>query len=138
MASPYKQPLAVAKLKGADKKNPKRYKDAKEAIQPEVGVGDCPGHMSEGAKKVWAEITPTMVVGVLTIADRFSWEALCELIAEFRMAPTEFTGAKYSTMLGFLSRFGMTPADRVKIKVEKKEAPPENPFEAFSVVKGGK
>lgn len=138
MASPHKQPLAVAKLKGADKKNPKRYKDAKAAPMPELGIGDFTVNLSPGARAVWTEVEPLMVTGVLTVADRLSFAALCELTAEFREDPREFSGTKLGKMITLLSLFGMTPVDRAKIRIEKPEAPPENPFESFTVVQGGK
>jgi len=132
MASPHKQPLALAKLKGADKKNPKRYKDAKEAPMAELGVGEPDRMMTPGAQAVWRDLTPKMVHGVLTIVDGPAWRALCELLAEFNEDPRMFGATKLGKMITLMSLFGMTPVDRAKIKLEKPNEQPANPFESFA------
>src|SRR5688572_15066875 len=117
MASPHPVPIAVARMKGADAKNPQRYRDRAKAPKPAAGIGIPPEHLSGEAAVVWLELAPTMVDGVLTVADRIAWEALCELVAEMRDTKRDFSGAKYSTLVSLLARFGMTPADRAKVSV---------------------
>lgn len=132
MASPHKQPIALAQLKGADKKNPKRYKDAKAAPTAKVGVGEPDRMMSPAAQAVWRDITPKMVHGVLTVVDGPAWRALCELIAEFNEDPREFSGTKLGKMITLFSLFGMTPVDRAKIRIEQEDKKLDNPFESFA------
>ena len=73
-----------------------------------------------------------MVDDVLTVADRIAWSALCELEAERREDPRQFTGAKYGTLVSLLARFGMTPADRAKVTVSDDDEKPANPFAEFA------
>ena len=73
-----------------------------------------------------------MVDGVLTVADRIAWCSLCELEAERREAPREFTGAKFASLISLLGRFGMTPSDRAKVSItDDKDEKPSNPFGEF-------
>lgn len=133
MASPYPQPLAIAKLKGSDKKDPQRYRDRKAAIQAPLGVGKPPSSISPGAQRVWEELTPTMVEGVLTVLDNPAWHAFCELYAEFKEDPRAMNGTRLTKMITLFSLFGMTPVDRMKIRLEKPgKDKPDNPFEAFA------
>lgn len=126
------QPIAIGVLKGADKKDPQRYRDRAKAPKPASGIGSPPDHLSGGAAIVWLELAPTMVDGVLTVADRIAWEALCELVAEMRDAKRDFSGAKYSTLVSLLARFGMTPADRAKVSVTDDDDKPANAFAEFA------
>jgi phage terminase small subunit len=126
------EPVALALVKGSDTKNPARYRDRAKAPKPAAGIGVVPGHLSPGAAVVWIELAPTMVDGVLTVADRIAWEALCELVAEMRDVKRDFSGAKYSTLVSLLARFGMTPADRAKVSVTDDDDKPANPFAEFN------
>lgn len=132
MAAPHRQPLALAALKGADKKDPQRYRKAKQVIHPEGDIGEPPLHLTNGAMDVWREVVPVMVKGVLTVADRIAWCTFCELVAEHRSDPRAFQGAKHSALLSYLARFGMTPADRVKIQIQQIDDKPKNPFSEFA------
>lgn len=125
-------PTNIAILKGADKKDPQRYRDRKKAATATAGIGDVPEYLTGGAAVVWAEVVPGMVEGVLTVTDRMAWAALCELEAERRESPREFSGAKYSTLVSLLARFGMTPADRARVTIDKGEDEPQNPFAEFA------
>lgn len=126
------EPTNIAVLKGADQKNPQRYRERKKAPTSAVGIGRVPEWLTGGAVVVWAEVEPLMAEGVLTVADRIAWASLCELEAERREKPREFSGAKYSTLVSLLARFGMTPADRAKVQVVGGEDEPENPFSRFA------
>lgn len=132
MASPHKQPLALAQLKGADKKNPKRYREAKAAPAAKVGVGELDRMMTPAGQAVWRDLTPKMVHGVLTIVDGPAWRALCELIAEHNEDPRAFGATRLGKMITLMSLFGMTPVDRAKIRIEQEEKKPDNPFESFA------
>ena len=124
-------PTALALLKGADKQNPQRYRERKKAATAAAGIGDVPEYLTGGGAVVWLEVAPLMVEGVLTVADRVAWCALCELEAERREAPREFTGAKYATLVSLLARFGMTPSDRAKVSIADDSDKPANEFAEF-------
>jgi phage terminase small subunit len=123
----HKQPDELAKLKGADKKNPQRY--LKVVPKSPSSLGSAPNHLTPDVAKVWEELVTYALPGVLTGADRFVMEIAASLLAEFRCDRAEFAAAKYSHLIGCLARLGLTPADRQKLGT----APPqeENPFDGF-------
>ncbi len=123
----HRQPEALAKLKGADKKNPQRYET--QTPTSDLPLGNAPAHLSEAAKAVWFEIETYALKGVLTGSDRFVMEIASTLIAEYRSNPPEFKAAKYGHMVSCLARLGLTPADRQKLGTAK---PAEgNAFDEF-------
>jgi len=132
MASPHPLPLSVAKLTGADRKNPQRYRDRKASVTCVEVLGAPPDRLTLAAQGIWKEVQEIMVDGVITRMDLMAMEAFCELMAEFREDPRAFNGAKYGRLITFFSLFGMTPVDRQKIRAEKPEAAPHNAFEMFA------
>jgi len=132
MASPHPLPLSIAKLKGADRKDPQRYRDRKAAITCKQALGPAPDRLSPEAQGIWKEVQAIMVDGVMTEMDKMAMEAFCELMAEFREDPRSFNGAKYGRLITFFSLFGMTPVDRQKIRAEKPEPTAHNAFDMFA------
>lgn len=124
----HKQPRALAKLKGADRKNPQRY--AKEELKVEGPLGEAPARMKGRSREFWEEIQKYALPGVLTPSDRLLLEIAANLMSEYTSRPRMFTATKYTHMIGILARLGMTPSDRQKFGVGK---PPEekDPFEEF-------
>lgn len=132
MASPHPKPIEVARLTGATDKNPARYRNRAKAPKPAAGLGAVPDYLTSAATVVWLETVPGMVDGVLTVADRIAWCSLCELEAERREAPRDFSGAKFASLISLLARFGMTPSDRAKVSVtDDNNDKPANPFGEF-------
>lgn len=68
--------------------------------------------------------------GVLGNSDRLALEVLCHLIIQFRTDPVEFPAMKLSRMEAIMGKFGMTPADRNKIKMPSDE-PEKKPEDAY-------
>jgi len=132
MASPHPLPMSIAKLTGADRKNPQRYRDRKQSITCAEVLGPPPERLTPEAQGIWLEVQSIMVEGVITRMDLMSMEAFCELMAEFRQDPRGFNGAKYGRLITFFSLFGMTPVDRQKIRAEKSEPAPHNAFDMFA------
>ena len=66
------QPRQVAELKGADKKNPQRYR--LEPPKTALPLGTAPEHMTDAAKAVWFELETYAPNGVLAGADRLMLE----------------------------------------------------------------
>ena len=112
-----KTPLAIANLKGQTKKNPQRYRDRANAPQPQNGVGEPPQWLTNEVASAWVEISSSLPLGVLTIADRVAVEVASTLIAEFRASPKDFTAARLAQLRGLLGSLGLTPADRIKLAV---------------------
>lgn len=114
------QPREIAELTGATAKNPQRYKG--DPVKSELPLGEAPKHMSGKGQECWFEISTYSIPGVLTVADRISLELASELLAQFRINPIEFPTTKISQLVGLLARFGMTPADRQKLSIDKPKA----------------
>jgi phage terminase small subunit len=118
------QPREVARLKGADKKDPQRYRG--EAPKRDMPLGNAPAQLSEDAAACWFELQSLALPGVMTGADRIMFEVASNLMAEYRRDPVEFAVGKYAHLIGLLARFGMSPADRQKLAVEKPKS--DNPY----------
>ncbi|KAB7769353.1 hypothetical protein [Xanthomonas maliensis] len=123
----HKQPDELARLKGADKQNPQRYK--RQVPKSKAALGKAPDHLSPEAISAWKELEKHALPGVLTGADRFVMEVAASLLAEFRNSPPDFKAAKYSHLIGCFARLGLSPADRQKLGTEK--PPEENAFNEF-------
>lgn len=123
----HSQPREVAALKGADKKNPQRYRT--EAPKSVLPLGSAPDHLSEMAKAVWFELEAYAPAGVLAGSDRLMLETAAVLVAEFRENTKDFPASKMGHMIGVLARLGMSPSDRQKLGAEKTKE--EDPFSAF-------
>jgi len=119
-----KQPREVAELKGANKRNPQRYRG--EVLKNDAPIGEPFSQMSPGAKALWREISFSLPLGVLTVADRHMFKVLCNLIAEYDEDPSGFSIGKYTHMRGLAASFGMTASDRQKFISDKPKD--DNPF----------
>lgn len=119
-------PTNILDLKGAFKKNPDRGR-AREN-EPEVEAFDAtpPKHLSVQAKETWKEIVELVPDGVLGKGDRLVVEMLANLLADYRAAPSDFPANRLTRLSVDLGRLGMTPADRSKVAVPKKDE--ESPF----------
>ena len=121
------QPRELAELKGALRVHPERYR--KETPKHQSPLGGIPEHLGEKAKAVWFEIEAYSLPGVLTAADRLTFETLVNLVSEYREDPASFPTARIQAMLACLGRLGMSPADRQKLGVAKQ--PEGNKFDDF-------
>jgi hypothetical protein len=124
----HQQPHELAELKGADVKNPQRYR--KSVPKSAVPLGDYPEVRSTDPKDCWFELAALAIPGVLTGSDRILMEVLAHLVAEFRTSPVDFSGAKLAQLIGICARFGMSASDRNKLGVDKPKDE-ENPFAAL-------
>lgn len=130
-----KQPLELAKLKGAHKKDPQRYR--KVVPKHDKDIGAPPAHMKKKgykfpeAIKIWQELVGQALPGVLTASDRVIMEMASNLLSEYRRDPSAFTSPRYQTLLSCLSRLGLTPSDRQRLGVNKPEGNEENEFKDF-------
>ena len=120
----------LATLKGADRKDPGRFKDRKAAPKSDVPVGEAPEHLTAKEKACWFELATYAIPGTVTGADRVMLESLSVLLAEFRANRAEFTAAKYGMLFRGLSSFGMTPVDRTRLGAVKPNDP-GNPFDTL-------
>lgn len=125
----HKQPREVAEFKGAHKKDPQRYRD--ESPKNLIELGDPPPHMYDEAKAIWFELSAYAIPNVLTVADRFTFEIACNLLAEYRESPILFPTARLPQLISLLARFGLSPADRQKLRIDDSKKP-SNKFSEFN------
>lgn len=123
----HKQPIEVAKLKGAVKKNPQRYR--KVIPKSENPLGGVPDHLNIPAKTVWKELVGYAIPGTITQSDRIIFETAAVLIAEFRSDPKKMPTARITAMIGCVARLGLSPTDRNKLGFDTKKE--DNPFTEF-------
>ena len=125
------KPFEIVKLEGRERENPRRYKSRAVAPKSDTDIGECPARLNPEVRAVWQEITQSIPAGVLTATERIALEILCELVAEHRADPRAFQAAKHAQLVSLLGRFGLTPADRVRL-VPAKEQTKKNPFLEFA------
>ena len=139
----HKQPDEHAKLNGAHKLNPQRYR--KTVPKSDKPCGNPPKEMSEEAQACWFEISAKAIPGVLTYADTIMLELASDLLADYRQIramrqdamdlPIEerilalkivFTSTNKTILIGLLARFGMSPSDRNSLGIAEDKV--DNPF----------
>ena len=121
------QPRELAALKGADRKDPQRYR--KTPPKSSFDLGNAPDELSETQKAAWFELQSYAPDGVLTGGDRHMMELASKLLAESRENWLDFSAARMGHLIGILARLGLSPADRQKLGTEAK--PDGNPFDAI-------
>ena len=129
MARP-KTPTSILDAKGAYKKNPSRKQSGEP--KPRMGIGSAPTVTNASVEfaSVWDEVVGMVCPGVLGNSDRIALEAMCHLLIQFRLDPLDFPATKLSRLEALLGKFGMTPADRAKIKISDDDEP-EKPEDQY-------
>ena len=122
-----RKPQALREIQGTANDHPGRQN--KEQPLPTKGIGPAHKSLTEYEAEIWDEVVGISYAGVLGEADRVALEMMCRLIAEMRLDFVEMTAAKITQLSQLIGRFGMTPSDRTKIVVPKKEK--SNPFEGM-------
>jgi len=122
-----RKPQALRELNGTAKDHPDRQNPDQPI--PTRGIGPAHKILSEYESEIWDEIVGISYPGVLGEADRIALEMMCRLVAEMRTNFDDMTAAKITQLSGLVGRFGMTPSDRTKIVIPKKEN--YNPFEGM-------
>jgi len=77
--------------------------------------------MSPGQQKCWFELVAMVAEGVLTYSERPLMDLAACLYDEYKEDRREFGAAKRKDFIGLCARFGMSPADRQKLHVEKEK-----------------
>jgi len=127
MAGRPRKPTNILALKGAFKKDPARLKKREGEPVDDNPVGEPPMHLSENAKQAWNEIISTSIGGVLGQADRIAIEMAANALVKCRGLPgpggeiAKITMSDQTLLFKYLSQFGMTPADRSKIRIPAKK-----------------
>ncbi len=119
-------PTNILKLKGADKKNPRRFKDRENEPENINEIGMPPIHLSKMEKAAFNEIVNLSIDGVLGGSDTIAVEMAATLLikcrGQFKVNGETLlaSAAEQGQFFKYLSQFGMTPADRSKISITKK------------------
>lgn len=141
MAGRRPTPTALKLVKG----NPGKRAINKKEPKPAPGIPSPPSHLTDSGKVAWGRLTVLLDrMGVLTEADTFALERLCDCYAEILELREEVEGAgrTYTTtstqgetvikanpavpMLAdadrrfksYLVEFGLTPAARTKVQIK--------------------
>ncbi len=115
-------PTALNELRG----NPGKRGRNKQEPKPEVGVPPLPAHWNGPNYKLdreeWERVVETLPPGLLTLADASMLELYCELRAVLRRMRSKGTPpipSLVAQVRALASAFGLEPASRVKLAVEK-------------------
>lgn len=121
-------PSNVLRLRGADKKNPKRLRDRENEPVPKAAIGKRPpAHLNREERRCWRELVRAAPYGVIGDCDAWEVEMAARLMAQYRESGAEMPASRLGLLHSILGRFGFTPADRSKVQVPKPD--PVNPFD---------
>ena len=124
-----KQPTEVLELRGAFLKNPQRRRPpAPKSPHP---LGDPPTWMTEEQQRTWVSVASELPDGVATRADRRAFSVLVRLTEELERGG-DFGIQRVSLYRTYLGMFGMSPVDRTKLAVPKKDETKDDVAEFFS------
>lgn len=141
MPGPVRKPTKIKQLEG----NRGKQKLNVSEPDPRPALPSCPKHLTGAARTEWKRITPELYeLGLLTNIDRSALAAYCSAYAEWveacevmngksplikteagNIIQNPLVGIKHKAaehMHKFLTEFGMTPASRSRISVNKKAA----------------
>jgi phage terminase small subunit len=111
-------PTAVQDAKGYFEHNPDRFPEGSEALEEAAPLDVPPARLDEDHRDIWREIVIVLVPGVLKVSDAWAFESMVRLIFKEQKGTIEI--GERGQLIKLYSLFGMTPADRSKIQVEKK------------------
>lgn len=123
----HSQPAELAVIKGADKRNPQRYRG--EVPKTERGLGDPPDYFNAAQVACWDEIVANSLPGVVTGGDKFVLEQAAKLLEQSRREGDDFQSARLGHLISAFARLGLSPADRQKLR--NSGGGKDNPFDEF-------
>lgn len=111
-------PTNVLHLRGAFKKHPERRAERENEPQPKAGIGVAPAWFQADEKRAWKYIVGIAPEGVLGDSDRAYLEIAARLLAYTRrVSVEEMEQAKVNRLETMLSKLGLNPSDRSRVKV---------------------
>ncbi|MCK0151087.1 hypothetical protein MWU54_13685 [Marivita sp. S6314] len=128
-----KNAIAKARLTGADKKDPQRYRDRKEPRTSGQPVGNPPDYLQANARAVWCELTGAL--GWLIREDRAAVELASVALGqvrEFVKAGEPVPASLMAASNTALGKLGATPADRAKVEMPADENDDKDPWAQFA------
>lgn len=127
-----KTPLSKAKLTGADKRNPQRFRDRTEPRTSGEPVGNPPEYLGKEAKAVWGELSASL--GWLIREDRAAVELASVALGqvrEFVKAGEPVPASLMAASNTALGKLGATPADRAKVAMPADDDDEHDPWAQF-------
>lgn len=126
-------PSNILELRGSHKKHPERARERENEPEPKAGIGPAPDWMQAPEMVVWDYLVGIAPVGVLGDSDRAYLEIAVELLALKRRVGVEnMESAKLNRLETMLSKLGLNPADRSRVKVGGKPLAPARRGNAFA------
>ena len=108
-------PTSILDAKGAFNQNPQRRRP--DEPEPTGELGNPPKFMTKDEKKIWRELSRRIAPGVAYADNRDPFVLLVRLTDKLYKDTASDTQQK--TLINLWSKFGLTPADRSKVAVEK-------------------
>lgn len=122
-------PVHKAKLTGADKVHPERFRDRREPPREQKPVGAAPSYLNKYAKRAWA--TFVKEIPWLCADDRAALENVSLLRGRIMAGDTEELPMSFFTAYRqALSSLGATPVDKTKV-YQPPEADDDDEFGQF-------
>lgn len=124
-------PLAKARILGADKKNPKRYRGAGETPKSGRSIGSPPDWMGEHAKDAWRELVDEVGAWV-KYEHRFAMENAALIrgqIREMVQLGEPITASLFSAASTAVGKLAASPVDESKVSPPEEED--EDPAHEF-------
>ena len=124
-----RKPTEVLERTGAFKINPSRGRARAAEPKPGGDLGEPPDHLAKEVKAAWRYLAGLLPEGVAKDMDRAAMEemAMLRVICQSSRA----TAAERTLYKSYLSLFGMTPADRSRVKVDQKKPVKADPLAEF-------
>jgi hypothetical protein len=114
-----RKPTAILESSGAFDKNPQRRGARANEPVPSGEIGDPPKGFDKTLKSIWREFITEAPPGVLKNSDRKNLELACLVMKEIRRGTAK--AADRAQLHKCLVSMGMTPADRSRVSVAKKQ-----------------
>jgi phage terminase small subunit len=128
MPTPLK-PSLLKELNGSFAKHPDRKRAREGEPVPNKPIGAPPKHLNDAQKALWKDFVKTVPAGVLGDCDKYAVEVLVVLLCEFRAGTIKSMGM--TTMNSLLSRFGLTPSDRARVKASGTQQKEDDPWQVL-------
>ena len=123
-----KMSLAEARLRGADRKNPSRFRGRHDQPKGDP-IGEAPEGLNAAQRTAWNEFVEAWPW--VAKSDRAALELLCIVAARVRHPNEETRTSLLSTYRQLVAAFGGSPTSRNRIDWRGEEDDRPNPFEEF-------
>lgn len=121
----------VLKTRGSHKRHPERARARAREPKYTGPLGPPPEKMRDVHKALWAELSAIVPEGVPEKSDRWMFEVLVCLMADFRKGIAR--AGEVNQLLNLLAKLGMTPADRSRVAPNAPLSPLKDKWAEFNL-----